>query len=142
MNNEITDGNGQTTKTPEMADYRITQLENNFVELKSDVTDIKVMLAKLDKRLEVVPTNGLQCPLHQLRMDDFSKRIDKVEITTDSINKKVIAWSAGIAIVLFLISQLIIPYLLGHYQVASHDVNKPHVDFILPDNRTTNYIKQ
>ena len=82
--------------------------------------------AKLDNIQKIVlemnskfPTNGLSCPVHQLRMDGFEKRISKTEEEINGITKKIITWTAVAGCVLFVITNLILPYFLQNFQVVN-----------------------
>lgn len=101
-------------------EYRISKLEESHKEMRQDIRDIKELVVKMDKRLSTIPEGGLQCGIHQVRMQDFEKRVEAVEVKTDSLNKKIITWTAVASVVLFLLSQVAIPYALEHYKVAKN----------------------
>ena len=101
-------------------EYRITQLERNHEEMKQDLRDIKEVVYRMDKKLSGISESGLQCQIHSLKLSGFEERLLTVETKTETINKKIIMWSAVAAVVLFLLSQVAIPYALEHYKVAKN----------------------
>ena len=114
-----------TNKTNDMStedkytlhEYRISQLEAQHAELKGDISQIKDVLLKLDKKLAVFPEGGFACQIHTMRMNDLEKKMDKLETTSEKMNKRIIYWSGGFAVILFFISQLAIPYFLKNSSV-------------------------
>lgn len=124
--------------TPELIEYRITELESNFAKVTKDTAEIKEMIQTLTIRLGGVPTNGLQCPLHQIRMDEFKLRIERVEEINESINHKVIYWSAGAAIILFLLTQLIVPF--AYDKIFDNSSEQHKAEYVVPaTNQFGNY---
>lgn len=95
----------------QLQEWRLTKLE-------TDVTEIKNIVTKLDKKLSGIPESGLQCPLHMMKLDEYGKRLESVETKTDKMHSKIITWSAVSSVVLFLIAQLAIPYFLGNFKVV------------------------
>jgi len=117
-----------TNKTEDMStedkytlhEYRISQLEAQHAELKGDITQIKDVLLKLDKKLAVFPEGGFACQIHTMRMNDLEKKIDKLETVSEKMNKKIVYWSGAFAVVLFVISQLAVPYMLKNSNLHVH----------------------
>jgi len=109
-------------------EYRITQLESNFNNIQSKIERIEDICNRLDKKLNGIPDSGLQCPLHQMRMDSYEKRIETMEVTSDSLKKQVITWTAIFGIVAFLLSQIAIPYILNNYRVVDTD-KQPRTEY-------------
>lgn len=121
-----------TNKTNDMStedkytlhEYRISQLEAQHAELKGDISQIKDVLLKLDKKLAVFPEGGFACQIHTMRMNDLEKKMDKLETTSEKMNKRIIYWSGGFAVILFFISQLAIPYFLKNSSVHIHNATE------------------
>lgn len=99
-------------------EYRISQLERNHEEMKQDLRDIKEVVYRMDKKLSGIPESGLQCPIHSLKLEGFETRLTAVESKTDSMNKKIITWTAVFGVVIFLLSQVAVPYALDHFNIA------------------------
>lgn len=114
--------NKETTMSNEekynLHEYRISKLEESHKEMRQDVKEIKELVTKMDKRLSTIPEGGLQCGIHQVRMQDFEKRVEAVEVKTDSLNKRIITWTAVFGVVIFLLSQVAVPYALDHFNIA------------------------
>ena len=102
----------------DLHEYRLTQLETNHLELKKDMEEIKVVLYKLDKKLTGIPDTGIGCGVHQLKMDDYAKRLDVVEKRTDDLTRKIIIGTTICSVILFLLSQVVIPYITNNFHVA------------------------
>lgn len=102
-------------------DFRIALLEENSKELKADMSEIKELLNKLDKKLTVMPTE-FKCPIHDMKISEMDKRVSVMEIKTDTINKKIISWTAAASVILFIVGQVFVPYALNNFKVtSSHD---------------------
>lgn len=110
--------NMSTEEKFNLHDYRISLLEENSKELKSDMNEIKELLNKLDKKLTVMPTE-FKCPIHDIKITEMDKRVTVMEVKTDAINKKIISWTAIASVVLFIVSQVFIPYALNNFKVSS-----------------------
>jgi predicted Zn-ribbon and HTH transcriptional regulator len=98
-------------------ELRLNQHDESIREIKSDIKEIKEIVVKMDKRLMVIPEMGLQCPIHQIRMNDHEKRIETMELEVGKIGKKIVAWSSVAAVILFLVSNLFLPYLIGNFKI-------------------------
>ena len=110
--------NMSTEDKVNLHDFRIALLEENSKELKSDMNEIKELLNKLDKKITVMP-NEFKCPIHDMKISEMDKRVSVMEVKTDTINKKIITWSAIASVILFLVSQVFIPYAMNNFKVSS-----------------------
>jgi NifB/MoaA-like Fe-S oxidoreductase len=119
--------NMSTEEKFNLHDYRIALLEENAKELKADTNEIKNLLNKLDKRLTVMP-GEFKCPIHEIKITEMDKRVSVMEVQTDRINKKIITWTAVASVILFLVSQVLVPYALNNYKI-SH-TNHPTTDAV------------
>ncbi len=117
--------NMSTEEKFNLHDYRIALLEENAKELKADMNEIKNLLNKLDKKLTVMP-GEFKCPIHEIKLTEMDKRVSVMEVQTDRINKKIITWTAVASVILFLVSQVLVPYALSNYKI-SHN-NHPTTD--------------
>lgn len=99
-------------------EIRLNQHAETIKEMKDDLKEIKTVVQRLDKKLAGIPESGLPCPIHQLKIDDFGKRLDTLEIKTESIHTKIIAWTAIASVIIFLLTQLLIPYVLSSANAA------------------------
>jgi hypothetical protein len=59
--------------------------------------------------------------MHDLKLAEFDKRLLAVEADTKSISQKVITWTAIASVILFLLSQVAIPYALGNFKLVHSD---------------------
>jgi hypothetical protein len=113
--------NMSTEDKVNLHDFRIALLEENSKELKADMSEIKELLNKLDKKLTVMPTE-FKCPIHDMKISEMDKRVSVMEIKTDTINKKIISWTAAASVILFIVGQVFVPYALNNFKVtSSHD---------------------
>jgi hypothetical protein len=93
-------------KNDELVEYRLTKLEGQYTETKSDIKTIMEVLYRLDKKLSNVPEGGLACNLHVLRMDAFRKELDDHKIILDGLQQ--FKWRAvGVLSVIMLLVQLL-----------------------------------
>lgn len=99
-------------------EYRISQLEKSHEAFRQDIKDIKELATKMEKRLSFMPDGGLGCNIHQMKMEDFGKRLVKVEDSTESLTKRIVTWSAVFAVVLFLLAQVVIPYAVSNFKIV------------------------
>lgn len=109
-------------------EWRLQQLETNFSILTGKIENIESIVIRLESK---IPSGGLDCQFHKMRLDEIDKRVGKVETSTESINKKIITWSAIAAVILFLFSQVFIPYALNNYKVESTS-GKPQIEYVDP----------
>lgn len=116
--------NNSNSKT----EWRLQQLETNFSILTGKIENIESIVIRLESK---IPSGGLDCQFHKMRLDEIDKRVGKVETSTESINKKIITWSAIAAVILFLFSQVFIPYALNNYKVESTS-GKPQIEYVDP----------
>lgn len=114
-----------------LTDYRIKMLEGNFNEIKEDIKDLRDICIRMDKKLSLIPDSGLPCSVHIVKMDDLTKRVDKVEEITDGNKKSIITWTAVFAVITFLVSQLVIPYALGNYNISP---KSPKIEYSIPSS--------
>ena len=113
--------NMSTEDKVNLHDFRIALLEENSKELKADMSEIKELLNKLDKKLTVMPTE-FKWPIHDMKISEMDKRVSVMEIKTDTINKKIISWTAAASVILFIVGQVFVPYALNNFKVtSSHD---------------------
>lgn len=110
----------------QLHEFRITALEKGQDEIKNDLKEIKDVVNRLDKKLNGIPDTGLQCPIHMLKLESFDKRLIEVETASDGMKKQIITWTAVAAVVVFILSQIAIPYVLNHYKIG--DIEKPRVE--------------
>lgn len=100
-------------------ELRLTQHDESLREMRQDIKDIKDVLNRLDKKLTSMPEGGLQCNIHGMRMDVFEKRLAVVETISDNVKKKIVTWTAVFGVLLFVLSQLFIPYILNNYKITN-----------------------
>lgn len=109
-----------------LQEYRISQLEKNQEEMRNNISDIKEVVYRLDKKLTTIPEGGLQCPLHQMRMTDLEQRMNKQEDITEKLTKKIITWTAIASVILFLLSQFVVPYVIENFKVSHKTEQNAH----------------
>lgn len=91
-------------------DYRITKLEEQSMELKTDIQYVKEILTKIDKRMSLLPENGL---FLEKNLVDLTTRLEKAEDKLDKVNIKLIKWTAIFGAISVIISQIAIPFLIA-----------------------------
>ena len=106
----------------QLQDWRLTKVEQ-------DISEIKQLVIKMDKKLSMMPDGGLPCALHSMQLeaihkhnadvdDKNDKRFAAVEAKNDGMNMKIVWGTAIAAVVLFLITQLIFPYVVSNFKVT------------------------
>ena len=101
-----------------LLEYRMEKLETKFDEMAKGVNEIRDTLNRL-----VVTNTGItqtNCLLHNKRMSDLEESNKELTSRIEGINKKIITWTAIASVILFLVSQLVIPYVLQNVKVSTN----------------------
>lgn len=120
----------------EILSFKQEALEKDNISIKNDIKDIKSILSRVETKLNALP-NEPQCPLHNLRMNQFEEKIKIMESKLENVNNKIISWSAIAAVILFIISSFLVPYLQKHMSEPAH-THTPAVGMIEPYDRFPN----
>ena len=112
---EIRDNMGSDDKT----EWRLTQLESEMSQTRNDIAWIKETLAKLVQKFDGYSPST--CGQHSFKLNDFEVRLAKVENSTESLTKTIIKWTAIGGVIVFLLGQVVAPYVLNHYKVSNTD---------------------
>lgn len=117
-------GDENNMGTNETVEWRLQQLERANSEMKHDITFIKEILTKLSVKFESYSPSS--CVMHTSRLSEMEKEIqhlqettDSLKNTTDGLTRKIVAWTAIFTTVLFLLSNLIVPYVLQNYRITT-----------------------
>jgi hypothetical protein len=98
-------------------DERLEKIEKGLEALQ----ELKINVALLVSKFANFQPNG--CAMHQLTMDNFKERLTEIEKKSDSMHKKIITWTAIASVILFILSQILIPYALQNYKVQNVSVS-------------------
>ena len=120
----------------EHVNFRLTKLEDSLASFATKQDQMLVMLTELKT---VLPTGGLQCPIHFQRMEQMEKRLDKQEAISDAVTKKIVTWSAVFSVILFLVAQLAIPFFLDNIKMGPNQHNS--LQTITNTNRVVAVVK-
>lgn len=94
---------------------RVDEHEDKLDKLEkamNDIHELKTNVAILVNRFANFAPNN--CTIHQLKIDALEKRLEKTESVLDGITKKIIGWSAVGSFVLYVMSQVLLPYFIKH----------------------------
>lgn len=109
-------------------EYRVATLEKQYSELNITLSKIQEIVLRLDSKF---PAGGLLCPLHQSRLDSFDKRVEQVETEIKKIDRKIVQWSAIAAVILFILTNVALPYVTSNFKVsASESEPQTHEHFL------------
>jgi hypothetical protein len=118
-------------KTDTLTEYQVTELKEDFANMKQDLKEIKDTVTSIDAKFI-----GLPCTMHSMRQDAVEKRLDQLEPELEA-TKSYMNKVAGALLVISLLIQLLGPVLLGvvfptdkheskpkpaHSQTATNDV--------------------
>lgn len=95
---------------------RVDQHDEIIEDMRISVKNIEANVTTLVTKLSDFNPSG--CMIHTMRLEEFGKRLDVIETKTDSLTQKIIAWTAIASVILFLLSQLVIPYVLDNVTVS------------------------
>lgn len=96
----------------DLVSYRLDRLEEAITSL----TVLKDIVARWDTRFSGI--DFLQCPLHNERLINVTKRVDTMEQDIAQI-KKFIYKATGALVIISIVVQLLVPVILEH--LKSHD---------------------
>lgn len=105
--------------------FKQETLDKEQIGIKLDIKEIKQILNRMEAKLQLIPDNGLNCPVHDIRMQEYNKRLEVVENKLENVHTKIISWSAVASVILFLISSFAVPYIQKHMGEAPHTHEVP-----------------
>jgi hypothetical protein len=108
--NEHTELEQIVSKT-NILEYRVQRVE----EAVQNLTVIKETVLKWDVRFSSNDSSFLQCPIHQMKMDGFEKRMEKLEEDMGKM-KKFVYTSTGALVIISLLLQLVGPMMIDHFR--------------------------
>ena len=92
-------------ESEELIEYRLTKLEQQYAEVKSDLKSMMDVLNRIDKRFALVPDGGLNCQIHANLMADMRKEIDNHAVLINGLQS--FKWRAvGIISAIVLMMQI------------------------------------
>lgn len=101
-----------------ITDYRLNALEKKFENVETQLHSMNELLQKMNAKLSHIPEGGLQCQIHQVRMEEFERRMVEIKerVTTsesklDKINSKILLSTGGFVVILWLLTNVISPYI-------------------------------
>lgn len=111
---------GHNTKeetNPQLVEFRLNKLE----EAVEALTAMKDCVLKWDSKFSS-NESFLQCPIHKARMEQFEKRVDKLEVIVEDLDR--FKWKAvGVLSIVILIVQIfgtaVVENLVRHPAAAS-----------------------
>lgn len=106
--------------TSEKTEWRLSSLERATNDMSITLSNIQTIITQLNSK---IPAAGLNCPIHTLRMDTFDKRMNDVETEVKSITKKIITWSAIAGCVIFILTNLVFPFILQNLKIGTTSAN-------------------
>lgn len=87
-------------------EYRVSQLEKEYNELRQDIKSIGDILARLDKKFSQIPDGGLQCGIHLERLNNLEAKVKEHSITLEDLVR--LKWKVvGMVSVVTLIFSLV-----------------------------------
>lgn len=125
-----------TEQRDELIEYRLNKLEQQYVEVKTDLKGMMEVLNRLDKRFATIPEGGMNCALHQQLMEDMRKEIDAHQVIIDSLQS--FKWRAvGIISVIVLIMQLFGATIADKWSTHRDTSQQPiRIEMIVPGSST------
>jgi hypothetical protein len=101
--------------TSEKTEWRIAKLETEMTNTATKLSNIEMIVTQLNAK---IPTS-LNCNIHSMRLDAFDKRIAEIETEVKSITKKIITWSAVAGCVIFILTNLVFPFVLQNLKIGT-----------------------
>ena len=107
--------------------YKVDALEKENQKVYDEIKEIKAILAKIELKMSGIPDGGLNCQVHNIRITDLTRRTELLEAKLETMHTKIVTWSAIASVVLFLISNIALPYIQKHMSEA-HPDHSDHSD--------------
>jgi len=119
-----------------LLEWRMEQVEENLKEVKTDVKSIKESLTKLTALIGNTNFAVQEQKIAELEKEnqDLRRRDEELSKKVDGISKKIVAWAAICSVILFLMSQLIIPYILNNYKITNSANARENITSIVSTN--------
>ena len=103
----------------EIIEYKLEQTKQDSIDLRKNIEEIKEIIHRIDAKLMSIPVE-FKCPVHTIKLENCEKKLDIMEQKVDAINTKVISWSAVIGVILFIVSNVGIPYINKKIDASPH----------------------
>jgi len=92
-------------ETDNLIEYRLVKLEQQYIELKSDLRLMLEVLNRIDKRFGSLPDGGFNCQVHTNLIADIRKEIDDHAVLINGLQS--FKWKAvGIISAIVLMMQI------------------------------------
>lgn len=121
---------GGADGTQNLLEYRMEKLEGKVDEMAKGLAEVRDILNRM-----VVTQTGItatNCVMHNTRMTELEKsnaelkqNNDRLEGKIEGINKKIITWTAVASVVVFLIAQLIFPFIINNVRLTTARAAEP-----------------
>lgn len=110
----------------DLTEFRLQKLE----EAVSALSTLKDIVTRWDVRFSA-NEGFLQCPVHKIKMEEFEKRMNKVEEDMGKM-KKFVYQATGALVIISIIVQLLGPMLIEKMKESSLRNNNPTVEMVVP----------